>query len=208
MKNIILLSACVIFILQACKHENISPDVSTPSIALVASPGSYWVYDWYKIDSSGNETYFDNDSVYVQGDTTILNHTYIIYKGTDLSSPKTEFLRDSLGYLVTSTGRILWNKNDIGTIEYVKFSDFNISYAITNLAANVSTTVGDFTGIQKSRTACYLDKTPFTPCDHCYTDFTYYVEGLGVVLEQTAYLGEVNRNCTYLEKRLVRYQIN
>ena len=67
------------------------------------STGSYWVYDVYIVDSTGNETKTDySDSIIITKDTLIREYNYAVFEGIrypTLGWRTLMILRDSSGYL-------------------------------------------------------------------------------------------------------------
>lgn len=209
MKNTILITLLVLISLQSCKDDDDQPTMKIPNAGLVTTPNSYWVYDWYQIDSFGIETSHPvQDSIYIAGDTLLNGNTYVIYKGTELGSPQIKILRDSSGFIVDHQGVIIWNINSISQI-----ADNTTQYGIkstssmTNLSSSVTVGAGTFNTIEKTTRFCYEDGKPFTVCNQCWDSKSYFSDGIGEISLQTAYIGTINKECTYLERRLIKYRI-
>lgn len=195
----------IIFILQSCKDKDCEPIATQPSIKLVSTAGSYWLYDWYSIDTLGNEKFLRTDSTYIAGDTIINGNNYLIKKGNGFNNNRVNYLRDSIGFVVNVEGDILWNKNSIGIIRTTNESEINLEWSMTSLSSNIMVPAGTFSTIERTTKACYNNGQPLTPCDTCQEEQAYFSEGLGVVFERTAYIGIFN--CSYLEGRLRKYVI-
>jgi hypothetical protein len=204
MKKIFLSTAIALLFLQSCKDEDVSPTTSAPAISIVTSPGSYWVYQWYDIDTAGNETINRySDSIYIAGDTAINGNLYVIFTGTELGSPNVSYLRDSASYVVASTGKILWNTSKIGEISTYTNDIITATSSTSNLSKNVQVAGENYTAIERMTTYCKTNGSPMNPCEQCSTFKAYFANGIGEVMRQTAYIG----SCNKLERRLVRYEI-
>ncbi len=113
--NTILWAIGIILILSACKKSS-EPDITPLPDFMNLKVGNYWVYEYYKIDSNGFETKLPKtDTSFIEKDTTINDITY--YKwfraSVELKGQKyPTFVRDSLGYLVTDWGAILFSRDN------------------------------------------------------------------------------------------------
>ena len=205
MKHIFVITSILFLILPSCKDDDCPPDLDSPSNTnLVTTAGSYWVYQWYDIDTSGTKTIRDDrDSVFVAGDTTIRNFEYTIYSGTELGSQQTRFLRDSSGFIIDSRGNQIWNTNSTGEFTSSKNFDVNTTASITNLSHSIDVLGETHNAIERITQACRVDGEPITACDTCQTTQAYYVKSIGEVLNSTAFIG----SCNKLEKRLIKYEI-
>ena len=83
----------VLFLIQSCKDKECEPTSVNPSIHLVTTVGSFWLYDWYSIDSLGNEKILRTDSTYIAGDTVINGKTNIIKKHDGFNNHRVKNLR-------------------------------------------------------------------------------------------------------------------
>ena len=204
MKTVLILFGILLSV-QACKHADCKPAITTPSIQIVNSVGSYWIYNWYSIDTLGNEKLIQTDSIYIAEDTIINNNTYTIRQGEYLNGGRTEYIRDSLGYIVNAKGDILWNKNSSGTFRILNTSTLNLEWTMTSLDSKITVPAGSFTVMERTTKACYPDGQQMTPCDQCQEAQAYYSDGIGIVLDRTAYIGNID--CSYLEGRLTKYLV-
>ncbi len=208
-----LLSAIVAF--TSCKKEEaVDPtyhnDSSESPYTLVSTSGSWWVYQWYSIDSTGTPTSMtQRDSVYIVGDTAINGNTYIHAEGTYLGSPRSSYYRDSSGYIVNSLGNTRYNYVNIGDTIYTQVDGggFYTSHWFTAPETTISVPAGtfdthDFQGHFYSQDGSY-----FTACDSSWIQHSYYADGIGEIASQTAYLTQITNYCTYMERRLVSYHI-
>ena len=197
--------------LPILSNEGPQPQFNTPT-----TTGSYWVYQWFKIDSNGVETPIqDIDTVKVFGDTTINNLEYIIYKGNvgigptnPNSTQYTSYKRDSSGYVVSLNRGIEYS--------YVNFSDTLHKGSFPQLwdyylkmfdNIQVTVPVGTFNSIENREYCYYASGDPVNTCGDAYfTRGRWYVEGIGKVKETNGFITEF-KNCEYREARLIDYYI-
>ena len=107
-KTIFLFMSVLIASCSKCDDEMPATQQSDPNY-FPLSQGSYWVYDWVKIDTLGNESSFNRrDSIYVAGDTLINNQNYKVLKGESFNPTLPLFYRDSSGFLVNEKGALLF----------------------------------------------------------------------------------------------------
>lgn len=204
MKKIQFIAFLILLSSQACKDANEEIKVTEPNAGLVTSTGSFWVYQWFSIDTNGTETEMNlRDSIYVSGDTIINDYSYTIFKEVSGSSQRTRFYRDSSGFIISDVGERLWNTKDTGIISSWTDNEFTFSKSILNLSQNIDVLGQTKPAIMSKTTACRLDGKPISECEQCQSETSYYVKNIGEVLEQTAYIGV----CSRLEKRLVKYQL-
>jgi hypothetical protein len=178
--------------------------------------GSYWVYQWYRVNYDGSYTVSSRiDSIYIAGDTLINDKIYTVKKGSWLTtgSNYTSILRDSSGYFVTPSGGVRFS--------YVNFSDTINSRIATEISvpqlsyyrkmfdnSTISVPAGEFSGIEARDYYFYESGQPVNSCGDFEIGFgSFYVDQIGLVKYQTTYAGPLYA-CTYFEEaRLIRYYI-
>jgi len=172
--------------------------------------GSYWVYDWYVVDSSGNATLYNKrDSIYIIGDTVIGSHTYAVQEWTWFGgSLHRQFLRDSIGYLINETGRIfysatnytdtlyLWNSFSGETTGYLKMNDIN--EMVTVPAGTFTTSNAEFIVVNNVGTWPCLGTLDIHD--------NQYADNIGKV--RATFQNVSDSACRVYEQRLVSYYIN
>ncbi len=115
-KSQFLFAIVGLLLLNACEHASDDP-VSSPDYYQLKT-GNYWVYELQRIDNDTITVMLpDNDSVYIEKDTLINNIKYSKYSGTNLYGnshpyPYAYFLRDSIGYLVDSYGKVFFSADN------------------------------------------------------------------------------------------------
>lgn len=174
--------------------------------------GTYWVYDWVVIDSNQVETPLSiTDTITIIGDTIINGLTYSIYNGDYFGGATTRFLRDSSGYIVTSTGQI------IASFEHQAQKQTNSGtlmnqygyYTLLPLLKTIKTVPAGAYDCSLLVTHWYmLDSTAFNVCgDPEYTETIYTDPFVGEVASQRGYMSQIVNQCTYNERRLVEYYV-
>lgn len=97
----------IFLILFACKHEHIHPIehdhnnhmAEDFSSAIQLKVGNYWIYDFVRVDSLGNQKRFGRrDSVWIDRDSVVRKRTYYRRMGFH---PRYEWLYDSASCIVS-----------------------------------------------------------------------------------------------------------
>ena len=201
----------LVFIQACCKKDSTQQPISYPSYSKLAV-GNYWIYGQFTIDTMGNATTMNiYDSVYVEKDTIINNQTYFkVYKPMAFIIPAGyAFLRDSLHYIINSSGAILFSSEDFTTV-------FNEVYH-TNGA---DTTYRLVTKMEDKDATILTPAGAFTTSDFRHTYYMYpnysgagnprylhsrYAKDVGLVAETFPFY---SLNPNYVERRLVRFHVN
>jgi hypothetical protein len=130
MKNAVFVSLfAALFFLAACNKDE--PDPTSPKESVLdyypLAVGNYWVYQRSRCDSAwGSCDALDTDTSRIVKDTLINNKTYYkIISFTELGTKSIGFLRDSLDYIVSSTGNIILSNKDFETVLKEKYEVFN-----------------------------------------------------------------------------------
>jgi hypothetical protein len=226
MKNTKLIFSLVLlffsFIFNACKKDPI--ENKTSSTTQTNSPsysqlkvGNYWIYQRFEIDSLGNETALNKfDSCFIENDTVINNKIYYkMYRpkvyGSSTPTYLVDFIRDSLHYIVNSTGYTLFSSQDFTSIFrsgyqffsnptdtvqyfYIKMDDINVQVntpAGNFNTLNSKTTLNFWPNYSLSGTVRYM---------HCR-----YANSVGIVIET---LPLFISDKIQTERRLIRYHLN
>ena len=143
-------------ILISCKDKN-DDDLTLGSNNQVVNyfpltVGSYWVYDWVRVDTLGVEHPFGNrDSIYISGDTIINGIEYAIVETSLFGDERTqEYHRDSSGFLINHNGEILFdpiNSTDLLWIDTI-FAGSDpyvlIEYSMEGTMTNIEVPSGMF----------------------------------------------------------------
>ncbi|MEI7661224.1 MAG: hypothetical protein WCK34_03455 [Bacteroidota bacterium] len=204
----------LILIIPSCKKDKNtgSSDSAYPNYALFKA-GSYWVYQEFTVDSAGNSTSLNfYDSCYVMKDTVINNKTYACSyrQGPYSSGGNYSIVRDSLHYLVTPAGKIVFSSQDFQTIfssEYsTSYHNDTMCHIVTKMADPnfiVNTPAGTFATINSQ--AVYYMYPGYANGGKIRFVNKRYAENIGIVEETLLFwVYAPNR----LERRLVRYHVN
>ena len=212
MKNLaFLFFACSAILLAfSCKDKDddatTTPIPATDYFPLTA--GSYWIYNWVKIDTLGNETpQVRMDTVTVVGDTVVNGLNYSIVEGTVFGGGVRHIYRDSSGYLVEAAG---------GTAEF--------SVSLNIALGNDTTWIGDMPAFWTSESMDVEPASVTVPAgtfESCLVKIQtiyplefdipagnriypyHYAKGVGLVKYRTSFLSSFD----YLEARLSDYHI-
>jgi hypothetical protein len=212
MKNLaFLFLAFTVFVFACNCNDDDGPTLITPATEyLPLTVGNYWIYQWYKIDESGNETQHGNylDSIYISGDTVINGFTYSIIKGKEFNAPIERFYRDSSGYLVSATNNIPLFST-ISTTEQLGIDTIftetgplvMLAYSMQNPTPSITVPAGTFSN-------CLTTLTSLTSFEEDYEygvrNYPYqYAEGVGRVQHKISFYSSGE----YYESRLVRYHV-
>ena len=197
----------------SCKKDD-SPDSAKNSYFPLTN-GSYWIYESYVVDSSGNEVLINNDidSIVITGDTTINNKVYKVKSCFNYGHPTNkEFYRDSMGYIL---------KYDDGLGERKIFSptDFtnvlcsydlpdvgcHLSCKMQKVTEPVSVKAGTYTAVLNGN--CTVAGLGEYQANSFPDVKYYYAQGTGLVMNTLYYMsGWINLK-SYTRVELIRYKI-
>jgi hypothetical protein len=209
MKRVFLLILISGIISVSCKKDE-SEDNQTPTPTPSADymqleVGNYWVYQWYNIDSSGNESLMaKSDSSIITGDTLIGGRTY--FKKLIVQNENyVEFLRDSIGYLVDHGGMVRFSDHDftkILRIEEIVPDVATIEFQMANQDSLISISLGTYPTYNFRGTVYPMN--PQYPYGINYTH-NFYADGMGLIKTSSYYFSNPNLR---VERRLVSFGNN
>ena len=156
---VLTLSSILINSCKKDKDESSAPEPS-PSYSNYSQlkVGNYWVYQQFEVDTNGIATALPKlDSCFVEKDSMINGLTYYkLVKPKPFTTNQKEvfFERDSLHYLVSLGGPILFSSQDFSSIfstSYIKFGPGDTVCRIEQQMADknqvVSTPAGNFSSL-------------------------------------------------------------
>lgn len=221
-KSLLPIFGLYLIFLTSCKKEDKQPDPidpETPNYTTPSTVGSYWVYEDFVVDSTGNITSTGQiDSVYLLGDSIINGKSYFMYGNTAGSFPQLKFERDSSGYIVNESGYILYSYSNLGNI-YHSFTSTGfpgpngpinliVEYSMLSAQQNINVPAGNF-NTYVSQQNCYDEAGgPVNECgDAEFKLKSYYASGVGKIHEEYAYFGAMTVQCSYHYRALIDYYI-
>ena len=215
---LVLLAAAVCF--YSCKKDKKPTVITPPPITYpdytVLKPGNYWIYQDYRLDSINGAAHplGTFDSNYVEKDTVINGSTFHKYCDVAFASGTSTYniyyLRDSLSYMINSSGEILFSSEDFTDIFKLYTYGPNAATPDTLTVTeqmgfkDVAITVdaGTFITSAFRQIYHYPASYPFGPTreyDH------RYCQNVGLISETT---GIYNSQPSLYERRLLRYHLN
>jgi len=209
MKFKLLFPTIFFLFIFSCKKEQVIPTCESQVVESYTpmSVGSYWIYQWYQVDSIGTEELLVDkiDTITILKDTLIGTSIYKKIKENNsfLSIPKTiKYRRDSLGFLVDPLNNIYFSaSNFIDTLKVANNNNFKIIYKMDIPTEPVVTTAGTFDCLNFRG-----EVTPFITVDWDVEFInTYYSKGVGKIQENTFYFS--NANVSQFQRRLVEYYL-
>lgn len=216
MKYAFITSLFFLVVLTACKKKDANnlPTQYSSYDYFPMDSGNYWIYEWYKIDSNGNESHFtwSNDTILATGDTVINGVVWKKIKSTGYGSTNftTTYYRDSIGILIGLSGfPILAVNPNVDTLyTYCNTSGPNLCevYFMNYNTRMKTVPAGTFSVIERKR--ALVDYTGATNCigtNVRYATQTYCV-GVGKISDRIFYSSD--QNCEYYEARLKNYFVH
>lgn len=209
MKNPTLFTCLFIVVLFSCKDDDANPTGNNQTTNFYPlTVGSYWVYDWTKIDTNGVETPFGGrDSIYISGDTMINSIKYAVIESSLFGGDyKKEYQRDSSGFLVNNKGQILFDPSNsqdllwIDTIFQGNYPYILIEYSMEGTTTEIEVPSGKF--------ECFNLQGKVITQDSNYRWGTrykrdYYSDGIGKIQS----INFFHSNPVDLRSELVKYHI-
>lgn len=206
-----------------CKKKATIDNPPTPTYNRYSmlETGNYWIYERFQIKTDGSAVPLGIfDSCYVEKDTLINNNTYHIINRPNPwgSIPERWIVRDSLHYMVSNMGHIMFSSEDFKTTFSTHFSVIDIEDPITHLP--VPDTVAKVTTKMTDRNALtsvpygILTTSDFITAYQMYPKYAMpenpryehrrFSKGIGMVSETLHFF---TSNPEYTERRLVRFLV-
>lgn len=194
----LLLSIGAIALLAACRKDNDGdcPDPEIPAAPLSVSafsqltPGNYWVYDWYRVDSLDivQPGFHHVDSFVVVGDTLMNGNLFsFIQRYTDGAPAAVPgfgvfFWRDSADFILSGNTPIFASatfNEDIHVDSIPVPNNVAIHYAVSPVPVSVSVPAGTFDSYVVTGTCFSYGSFPYIP--PWKYPRTYWAPGIGRV---------------------------
>lgn len=178
--------------------------------------GNCWIYDVVIVDTNDQDVrYLGRDTVVVVGDTLINGYTYAVLNGSfnERGGPTrySEYLRDSVGYLVNHHGKISFsmsNFSDTLLKTDVRNADSTLIFAsasfMNKVKPEVKTLAGTFKDVIDFERKFRLGKSLARyQGHHSRSGHTYYAKGVGKIFNSYFFISSPN----ITERRLAAYSL-
>lgn len=211
MKRLMMI-VCAFALFLSCKKEDEEKAIVYPDYGNL-KVGNYWIYQHFRIDTTGEATALDIfDTCFIERDTIIRGNTF--YKMLRPAHTIYEYFyhywRDSLGYIVDSTGKIRFSSEDFTTtlnfeVQYGGPNNDTIFTATSKMVEKdrlISTPAGEF--ITRTFQTRYDLEEWLSPYSPRFANLRF-AKDVGIVSETlTIYSMDPN----YTERRLVKWGHN
>lgn len=188
------------------KKGNTTPVSNASFVPLTV--GSFWVYNYYYVDTLGNETFDNTDTVRIIQDSIINGKTYAMFEGLyyvyNSNNTNYYFRRDSLSYLVNENGGIYFSStNFTDTLQtYLSPNGFHGFSKMNHKDSIINVPAGSFKTYDLEITS-YMPASYSGPIKSPRYFGTFYSKGIGIIKNRTAYSQSPN----YIDSKLVSYYI-
>ena len=188
MKRVLIILCLLVVFLTGCKKDASEKD-PTPipqEDYMQLKIGNYWVYEMYRVDSSGNENPTgQSDSSIIISDTIIASKLY--YKLLSSKGSYVSYLHDSNGYLVDLEGKVLFSDHDftnILRIDTIGPGLAYIEYKMQDHDTVITAPIGTYPTLEFRGKVIPLN--PQSTHGVNYTHY-FYAEGLGKIKSESYY---------------------
>lgn len=216
MKKVMFACGVISILFVACKKKELEIQAENQNqdttYEFPTSEGSYWIYQWSEVDSTGVETALNQyDSLFVIGDSVINGNTYAVYRSVNFSGFENIYLqRDSSGFIVDNHGNVSFTYMDFDVI-YSQGSEPGLwDYYSQYLSGpfTISLPIGTFQTIAAEHFIYSQNGSPINSCGDMEQSFkTYYASGVGQVLQETAFSSSYYTQCKKMNRTLIDYYI-
>jgi hypothetical protein len=225
-RQIIAIIVLVVSGASCKKSKTVTPDpvpadsVVTPAYAnyMNLTPGNYWIYEEFNLDSvNGTATPLGIfDSCYVEKDTLIAGHKYHkywspVYGSGTPATYSADYLVDSFGYTINSSGTIVFSAIDFSTVFRTEYHTNPAAGIIDTITITYQMGFKDYTvtvpaGTFKTSSFRKIYHLPAPTYKYGPTRDVdnMYAENIGLV---KATLGFYIGTQALVEKRLLRYHL-
>lgn len=202
-------------ILFSCRNDDDNgTHPNTPSSNadyLPANSANRWVYDIYRVDSSGAETFIMTDTMTVK-DTLFNGLNYQFYKYRLLPSQtyrSGSLMRDSSGYMINPSGKVVFAVNPLNTVLRTDSigSVYVSTYEMKRETGGVNVPVGTFHDVLNYRNTFAYNSgiTPPAGMPAIRHYHNRYARNIGLVSSTYAYA--TTPDLHYFERRLTSFHI-
>jgi hypothetical protein len=202
MRKLLLLWFVLILLFSSCNQEQ--KPIKTETINTIDlfqyKTGNSWIYEvtFFHEDSTLSPT-ISNDTITVLGDSVIRGNVYKTIRYTQLGSPNITFYRDSSGFLIDNSGKIIFSlinsglqfnhKTILNGIDTI-FSSFDVT---DRTLRNVVIPFGNFNAFKKtSFITTHLNNELIRR-----TANSFYASGIGLISFNKFFLGTKKGDITW-----------
>ena len=216
--NVFLTTTILFICLSSCKNDDDStvvnpppPPQATNADYLPDNNANYWVYEVYRVDSSGVETFLGNDTMTVK-DTLMNGLAYKKYNNNPFPGQRYSsyrFMRDSSGYMIDPSGNIVFAVNPLNTVLRTDSigNVYVFSFEMKKESGSINLPAGSFTDVLNYRNKVEFDSRVTPPLGMPQTRYydNQYANKVGLIFTSYAFVSvpDLHR----YEKRLVSYNI-
>jgi len=203
----------VLFVLVSCEKDKIESSIAQsqpPKSYLLTDAGSYAVYKWYKIQADGTEIDMNLiDTVKVVGSEEIDGKTFVKIDQTYLGNNSIEFLRDSSGNIINSMHEIQYSYTKFSSdFNHSSLGDWSWTFHMNSNALSCAVPAGTFTTYERIQTIESISGNSVNTCNESSVQLhTFYNNDIGIVKEQMVFLGNLQTDCSKMERRLISFFI-
>lgn len=226
-RNILLAALLSLLAVVSCRKDDDGGGTPAKQETVLSympgAPGSYWIYESYRVDSNGKGnpgSEFSGipyiDSVYQGTDTTINGHSWKrLMRPDDPGGNRYRpyYYRDSANYLLDFTGEIIFSSTDTNRA-FRTFAHDGVRNFSDDSAVIITVSTGDARTVlaegRSIRTLAGIIDYSFRPYASTRKpvsrrrQYTRYAKGVGIVSEtQPFYITDSN----YTELRLIRSRV-
>ena len=214
-KTLAFLSFVLLFVF-ACKKDKATDPEPVPQISIndyfPMTVGNYWIYDIYKVDTSGvEEQYPYSDTIRIIAEEDIDGKTYLVAEiDTWLSTSNkkdTILYRDSSSYLIDSEGNFFLSLNmDESVIQSKTYNQtpYVSDYVMADSMVSFTVPAGTFDCIDFQ--GLFYSTDPEVPYENYPTRIAHncYSKDVGIVYQNIFYAYSIKSN---YERRLREYHL-
>lgn len=214
-KSSVIFGLILMSYLSSCRTDDGSVDPKITPLTnadyLPAKNANYWIYEIYKVDSSGTETLLGNDTMTVT-DTNLNGMDFKNYQYKQFPSQPSQlsqFMRDSSGFMTNQHGQIVFSVDPLNTVLRTDSIGgvFVFTFQMEKEANGFSVPAGNFDDVLNYKHTVEYDSRitppPGMPAIRYYHN--RYAKDVGLIFSSYAYASAIDLH--RYEKRLVRYSI-
>ncbi|MFK7756239.1 MAG: hypothetical protein AB8B53_04825 [Flavobacteriales bacterium] len=229
MIRLLILTLALLFLVTSCSKDKDVEELcrttedentggsgsdSNTNFSFPNAAGTYWVYDYFKVDSLENRTpAFERDTVWLLGNTIVEGVVYQQYSNLHMLTSGISLRRETFGNVVDENGTVIYSTDMFNvefsqdSVEYLQ-NEYLLFHSImkdeTNLTLNVP--YGNFNCINRETVFYYPDFSVLSLCGDTEIVMDYYLaDGIGEVKQTITFVNMFTEDCAYFERVLVDF---